>query len=224
MVQPQNLQFQATESSGNVSALLIKPKNAVCLYVFGHGAGAGMEHAFMEAMARQFAEVGIATLRYNFPYMEKGHRSPNAPAISQATVRSAVKLANDLAEGLPMLAGGKSYGGRMTSQAAALEPLVAVKGLVFLGFPLHAPGKPGSERGAHLHDVAVPTLFHQGTRDKLADLILLKPLLKKLGSTTTLHEIEGGDHSFKVLKSTGRSPEEIMIEIATTVKNWSQSL
>ena len=224
MVQPQNLQFQATESSGNVSALLIKPKNAVCLYVFGHGAGAGMEHAFMEAMARQFAEVGIATLRYNFPYMEKGHRSPNAPAISQATVRSAVKLANDLAEGLPMLAGGKSYGGRMTSQAAALEPLVAVKGLVFLGFPLHAPGKPGSERGAHLHDVAVPTLFLQGTRDKQADLILLKPLLKKLGSTTTLHEIEGGDHSFKVLKSTGRSPEEIMIEIATTVKNWSQSL
>ncbi|MEM6526209.1 MAG: alpha/beta family hydrolase [Bacteroidota bacterium] len=142
MVQAQNLQFQATESSGNVSALLIRPQNAVCLYVFGHGAGAGMEHPFIEAMALQFAEVGIATLRYNFPYMEKGQRSPNAPAISQATVRSAVKLANDLAEDLPILAGGKSYGGRMTSQAAAREPLEGVKGLVFLGFPLHAPGKP----------------------------------------------------------------------------------
>ena len=224
MLQSKRLQFQATKSSGKISALLLRPDDAICLYVFAHGAGAGMEHAFMESMAQELAKMGIATLRYNFPYMEKGLRSPGSPAIAQATVRAAVAQARELEEDLPLLAGGKSYGGRMTSQASAEEPLLEVKGLVFLGFPLHAPGRPGSERGAHLYEVNAPSLFLQGTRDKLADLSLLKPLLKDLGPKATLHEIEGGDHSFKVLKSSGRTPGEVMKEMATTVRNWSGSL
>ncbi|MGI9544369.1 MAG: alpha/beta hydrolase family protein [Cyclobacteriaceae bacterium] len=223
MIQPKRLQFEASKSSGPVSALLLRPDNAKWLYVFGHGAGAGMEHKFMEAMAQQLAEVGIATLRYNFPYMEQGRRSPSAPGISMATVRSAVAKAREEADDLSLLAGGKSYGGRMTSQAAAKEPLEGVKGLVFLGFPLHAPGRPGSERGAHLHDVTVPMLFLQGTRDKLADLTLLKPLLKEVGPKASLQEVEGGDHSFKVLKSAGRSEEEVMKEMAEKMKDWAEN-
>ena len=218
------LKFEASKSSGQVSALLLRPDNAKWLYVFGHGAGAGMEHRFMSAMSEQLAEVGIATLRYNFPYIEQGRRSPSAPGISTATVRSAVTKAREVAGDLPLLAGGKSYGGRMTSQASAKEPLEGVKGLVFLGFPLHAPGRPGAERGAHLHEVTVPMLFLQGTRDKLADLSLLKPLLKDVGRKATLKEIDGGDHSFKVLKSAGKSEEEVVEELAQRMRDWAEGL
>ena len=224
MTQLQHSQFQASKSSGPVSALLLRPDKATCLYVFGHGAGAGMKHKFMEAMAQQLANVGVATFRYNFPYMEQGRRSPSAPGISMATVRSAVVKAQELAPNLPLFAGGKSYGGRMTSQAAAKEPLDGVKGLVFLGFPLHAPGRPGSERGDHLHKVTVPMLFLQGTRDKLADLNLLKPLLQKVGPKASLMEIEGGDHSFKLLKSAGKSEDEVMVELAKHFRDWSGNL
>ena len=167
----------------------------------------------MEAIAAGLAERGIATLRYQFPYMEKGSKRPDPPAIAHAAVRAAVAAAAEHCAGVPLIAGGKSFGGRMTSQAQAKAPLAGVKGLAFFGFPLHAAGKPSSDRAAHLSDVKIPMLFLQGTRDALAELDLLKPVVKGLGKRATLHLTEGADHSFHVLKSSGRSDREVLAEI-----------
>lgn len=192
--------------------------------VLGHGAGAGMTHAFMEKLALDLGSQGIATLRYNFPYMEQGRRSPSAPAISQATVRAAVMKAQEIAPELPLLAGGKSYGGRMTSQAQAANPLSQVQGLVFFGFPLHAPGKVGDKRGDHLKKIAIPLLFLQGSRDTLADLSLLTPLCDKLAADTTLQVIAGADHGFSMLKSSDKDTDTVRTELAIRTANWFQNL
>lgn len=219
-----NLCFRATASSGEVSAILLRPENACWLLVLGHGAGAGMRHLFMEAIAQRLAGWGIATFRYQFPYMEQGRKGPNPLPILMRTVRSAVPVAREVADDLPLLAGGKSLGGRMTSNAAAREALPGVNGIVFLGFPLHAPGKPASERGAHLAEVTVPMLFLQGTRDKLADLKLLRPLCEKLRDRATLHIVEGADHGFQVLKRSGRTDEQVLEELGQTVSAWASRL
>lgn len=219
----QELEF-AVGSAGNVSALLLRPKDARACYVFAHGAGAGMRHASMEAIASGLAERGIATLRYQFPYMEKGGKRPDPPALAQAAVRAAVAEAAKLCAGLPLLAGGKSFGGRMTSQAQAKAPLEGVKGVAFFGFPLHPAGKPSSDRAEHLAEVKIPTLFLQGTRDALADLSLLKPVVKGLGSRATLHVAEGADHSFQVLKSSGRDDREVLAEILDAFAAWADEV
>jgi predicted alpha/beta-hydrolase family hydrolase len=181
-----------------VSGLLDLPSGAVALYVLAHGAGAGMAHPFMAAVAEKLAARQIATLRYQFPYMEAGSRRPDPPALAQATVRAAVAEAARLAPGLPLVAGGKSFGGRMTSQAQSAEPLPDVRGLAFLGFPLHPAGKPGTERAEHLDRVTVPMLFLEGTRDALAETDLIRGVCKKLGPRATLILFEGADHSFRV--------------------------
>jgi hypothetical protein len=216
--------FRASESSGDVSALLVRPEGATCLYVFAHGAGAGMRHRFMEAVVERLADRGVATFRYQFPYMEAGRRAPNRAPILVETVRSAIAEAARLAPDLPMVAGGKSMGGRMTSTAAASERLPGVQGLAFFGFPLHAPGRPSADRGAHLADVRLPTLFLQGTRDKLADLSLLEPLLKSVHPRPTLHVVEGADHSFHVLKRSGRNDDEVLDEICGAFVDWAGAL
>src|ERR1700741_1094828 len=207
-------------SAGHVSALLTRPKDARACYVFAHGAGAGMRHASMEAIAAGLAERGIATLRYQFPYMEKGSKRPDPPALAQATVRAAVAEAARACAGLPLIAGGKSFGGRMTSQAQAKAPLDGVKGLAFFGFPLHPAGKPSADRAKHLADVQIPMLFLQGTRDGLAELSLLKPVVKGLGGRATLHLAEGADHSFHVLKSSRRNDREVMKETLDAFAAW----
>lgn len=218
------LRFLASKSSGEVSALVIKPKGPKWLLVLGHGAGAGMRHPFMAQVAEDLAEHGIATFRYQFPYIEQGRKAPNPAPILMATVRSAVEAAKKALPGVPVLAGGKSMGGRMTSSAAAKEPLEGVRGIVFFGFPLHAPGKASSDRAAHLFDVQVPMLFLQGTRDNLANLDHLRPVCKKLGKKATMHIIEGGDHSFNVPKKLGRSKEEVYEELAKSVAEWASAL
>lgn len=212
--------FRASRSAGEVSALLLRPVDARCLLVLGHGAGAGMRHAFMEEMAARLAARGIATFRYQFPYMEQGRRSPSPRPLLLATVRAAAQAAAERAGDLTLFAGGKSMGGRMTSLAAAEGPLPGVAGIVFLGFPLHAAGRPGAERGAHLEQVKLPMLFVQGTRDKLAELELVRPLCAGLGERATLHVVEGGDHSFHVLKRSGRSDAEARDEVADAVAGW----
>src|SRR5438034_2927837 len=206
---------------GEVSGLLLRPKDARLLYVLAHGAGAGMRHPFLESISQRLAEQGIATLRYQFPYMERRSRRPDPPAVAAATVRAAVAEAARIAPDLPLVAGGKSFGGRMTSTAQAEEPLPGVRGLVFLGFPLHPPGRAGDQRAEHLAQVQVPMLFLQGTRDDFADLTLLKPLIKRLGQRATLHLVEGGDHSFHVLKRSGRTDADVMGEIADAIAEWS---
>src|SRR5436190_15557892 len=206
---------------GEVSGLLLRPKDARLLYVLAHGAGAGMRHPFLESISQRLAEQGIATLRYQFPYMERRSRRPDPPAVAAATVRAAVAEAARIAPDLPLVAGGKSFGGRMTSTAQAEEPLPGVRGLVFLGFPLHPPGRPDDKRAEHLAHVQVPMLFLQGTRDDFADLTLLKPLIKRLGQRATLHLVEGGDHSFHVLKRSGRTDADVMGEIADAIAEWS---
>jgi len=208
---------------GEVAGLLHIPPGASRLLVFAHGAGAGMRHAFMESAASVLADNGIATLRYQFPYMQKQSGRPDPPAVLHATVRAAVRAAAAQAPDLPLLAGGKSMGGRMTSQAAAEEPLEGVRGIVFFGFPLHPAGSPASARGAHLARVTVPMLFLQGTRDKLAELDLLRPILAEI-PRATLKVFEGADHSFHLLKSAGRSDQELLEEIARTVADWAGSL
>jgi uncharacterized protein len=219
MTPAQELKF-AVGSQGNVSALLMRPNDARTCYVLAHGAGAGMRHASMEAIAAGLAERGIATLRYQFLYMEKGSKRPDPPPLAQATVRAAVGEAAKACAGLPLIAGGKSFGGRMTSQAQAKAPLDGVEGLAFFGFPLHAAGKPSSDRAAHLADVKIPMLFLQGTRDALADLSLLKPVVKSLGNKARLHLAEGADHSFHVLKSSGRNDREVLTEILDAFAAW----
>lgn len=219
MTSAQELKFDVG-SAGSVSALLTRPNNARACYVLAHGAGAGMRHAAMEAIAAGLAERGIATLRYQFPYMEKGSKRPDPPPVAHATVRVAVAEAAKTCPGLPLIAGGKSFGGRMTSQAQAKAPLDGVKGLAFFGFPLHPAGKPAVERAKHLADVKVPMLFLQGTRDALAELDLLKPAVKGLGSNATLHLAEAADHSFHVLKSSGRNDREVLAEILDAFVAW----
>ncbi|UWU93078.1 alpha/beta family hydrolase [Bradyrhizobium sp. CB1015] len=209
---------------GTVSAILTQPTHARACYVLAHGAGADMRHAFMEKVAAGLAQRGIATLRFNFPYMEEKKGRPDPPAIAHASVRVAVAEAARLCPGLKLVAGGKSFGGRMTSQAQSKSPLPDVKGLVFLGFPLHAAKKPSSERAEHLAAIAIPMLFLQGTRDELADLAHLKPVIEQLGRKATLHEIAGGDHSFAVLKKSGRTNDEALTEVLDALAAWTDAL
>jgi predicted alpha/beta-hydrolase family hydrolase len=203
-----------------VSALLLRPTNAKALYLFAHGAGAGMTHRAMESNANGLAERGIATLRYQFLYMEKGSKRPDTPKLAHAVVRAAAAEAARLAPDLPLSAGGRSYGGRMTSQAQADEPLAGVKGLAFLGFPLHPAGKPGIERAEHLARVGVPMLFVSGDRDALADLDLLKPVVDGLGDRATLHLVNHADHSFKVAAKSGRTSADAEAEALDALANW----
>lgn len=216
--------FQASRSSGEVSAILDRPEHARWLYVFGHGAGAGMRHGFMERASAALGAQGIASFRYQFPYVEKGLRRPDPQPILLSTVRAAVAEARGAAGDLPLLAGGKSMGGRMTSIASAAEPLEGVRGLVFFGFPLHPPGKPGTDRSEHLDRVSVPMLFLQGTRDKLANLDLMKPLAERLGERATLHIVEDADHSFAVPKRAGRDLDDVLFELARTTAEWAGRL
>ena len=224
MTDSAELRFAVGERAGEVSGLLLRPDGARLLYVLAHGAGAGMRHPFLESISQRLAERSIATLRYQFPYMEQRGRRPDPPAVAAATVRAAVIEAARVAPGLPLVAGGKSFGGRMTSTAQAEAPLPGVRGLVFLGFPLHPPGRPGDTRAEHLAKVQIPMLFLQGTRDDFADLKLLRPVVKRLGERATLQLIEGGDHSFKVLKSAGRTPDEVMTDLAAMIDGWATSL
>ncbi|MCC6788721.1 MAG: dienelactone hydrolase family protein [Hyphomonadaceae bacterium] len=208
------------DSDATISGLWLAPPNAKAAYVFAHGAGAGMAHKSMAAIAEGLAERGVATLRYNFLYMERGSKRPDAPALAHGAVRAAAAKASDLAPKLPLFAGGKSFGGRMTSQAQALDPLPNVRGLVFFAFPLHPAGKPGDERAKHLDDVAIPMLFLQGTNDALAALDLLQPVAKKLGKRATLALFEHADHSFHVLAKSGRKDAEVLAEILDTAARW----
>jgi predicted alpha/beta-hydrolase family hydrolase len=208
------------ESGYAVSALLLRPKDARACFVFAHGAGAGMSHPSMEAVATGLCDRGIATLRYQFPYMEKGSRRPDAPAVAHAAVRAAVTEAARCCAGLPLLAGGRSFGGRMTSQAQAVAPLAGVRGLAFLGFPLHPAGKPSTARAAHLSELKIPMLFLQGTRDGLAELKLLEPVIKGLGSLASLHLVQDADHSFHVPARSGRNDREVMGEVLDAFKAW----
>jgi len=252
--------------AGEVSAILLRPADAGCLVLLGHGAGAGMRHSFMEEMAEELAGAKVATLRFNFPYMEQRRKVPDRAPVPTDTVLAAVRAAAEAAPELPLFAGGKSYGGRMSSQAAADTSLPSaqislasaasrasastsrlsasktsraadtsqasaagtsmakVRGVVFFGFPLHPPGQPSTKRAEHLARVKLPMLFLQGTRDKLADLSLLRPICAKLGSRATLHIIETADHSFHVLKSSGKTDAEVMREMARTVGDWTDKI
>lgn len=219
-----NLDIHVSERIGRVSGILTRPSDAGVLYLLAHGAGAGMRHRFMEAIAGALAERGVATLRYQFPYTEAGARRPDPPAVLHATVRAAVATAAEVAPDLSCIAGGKSMGGRMTSGAAAREPLPGVAGLVFLGFPLHPPKRPSEDRAEHLSTVGVPMLFLQGTRDDLADLGLITGVCARLGPRATLHVVDGADHGFEVLKRSGRTDGEVLVELAETVVGWCRSL
>lgn len=210
----------ALDGDAAVSGLWLAPPKATAVYVFAHGAGAGMAHKSMAAIADGLAERGIATLRYNFLYMERGSGRPDSPALAHQAVRAAVAKASELAPELPLFAGGKSFGGRMTSQAQALDPLPHVRGLIFFGFPLHPAGKPSDERAKHLDDVAIPMLFLQGTNDALASLDLLKPVAKKLGKRATLALFDPADHSFHVPAKSGRKDSEVLAEILDTAAAW----
>jgi uncharacterized protein len=209
------------ENGTTVSALLLRPQLAQACFVFAHGAGAGMTHEFMEVVAAGLCERGVATLRYQFPYMEKGSKRPDAPAIAHAAVRAAVAEAARCCPELPLIAGGKSFGGRMTSQAQALSPLEGVRGLAFLGFPLHPAGKPSGERAMHLSDVHVPMLFLQGARDKLAELQLIKPVVENLGATACLHVVQEADHSFHVPARSPRTASDVLKEILDALAAWT---
>lgn len=218
---PVTIAIDATEE---VSGLLVLPPAARACFVFAHGAGAGMAHPFMSAFAGELADRGIATLRYQFPYMERGSRRPDAPPVAHATVRAAVKVASRLAPGLPLFAGGKSFGGRMTSQAQAAAPLPRVRALMFVGFPLHPAGKPADSRAAHLIDVAIPMLFLQGTRDELAVPELLRPVIERLGARATLAVVADADHAFHVPTRTGRRDEDVMAELANVMARWIRAI
>ena len=207
----------------SVSGLCLRPAKAKALYLFAHGAGAGMAHKAMESNATGLAERGIATLRYQFLYMEKGGKRPDPPRLAHAVVRAAATEAVRLAPDLPLFAGGRSFGGRMTSQAQADAPLPGVKGLVFLGFPLHPAGKPGVERAEHLAKVGVPMLFVSGNRDALAELELLEPLVACLGERATLHLVAHADHSFKTAAKSGRTSAEAETEALDALASWITS-
>jgi predicted alpha/beta-hydrolase family hydrolase len=208
------------DAARRVSALFRLPTRATACFVFAHGAGAGMEHPSMKAIADELAERSIATLRFQFPYMELGKRRPDPPPLCHATVRAAVAEAARLAPELALFAGGRSFGGRMTSQAQAIEPLPGVKGLAFLGFPLHPAGKPSDERAGHLSEVKVPMLFLQGTRDELATLDLLRPVIDRLGARATLELLQDADHSFHVPARTGRKDPQVRAEMLDALAKW----
>jgi predicted alpha/beta-hydrolase family hydrolase len=207
-----------------ISALLIRPPNPRACFVLAHGAGAGMTHSFMETVATGLGARAIATLRYQFPYMERGSKRPDSPAVAHAAVRAAVAEAAQRCPGLPLIAGGKSFGGRMTSQAQAIVPLAGVHGLAFLGFPLHPAGKPSSERASHLSDIHIPMLFVQGSRDKLAEVALLEPVIEQLGPSASLHLVPEADHSFHVPARSGRNDREVMGEILDKFSAWADAI
>jgi predicted alpha/beta-hydrolase family hydrolase len=207
------------ESGLRVSGILTMPPRARACYVLAHGAGAGMNHPFMAAVAEGLAARGIAALRYQFPYMERGSKRPDAPALAHATIRAAVDAATRLKPRLPLIAGGKSFGGRMTSQAQASTPLPCA-GLAFLGFPLHPAGRPSSDRAKHLFEIKIPMVFMQGTRDTLAELSELKPVCKKLGKLATLKLFEDADHSFHVPTRSGRKDAEVLDEVLDALATW----
>ncbi|NNC95984.1 MAG: alpha/beta hydrolase [Chitinophagales bacterium] len=223
MIKAKEIQIEVSENIGSVSALLMMPKKTVCVYVFAHGAGAGMHHPFMEKVANRLADRNIATLRYQFPYMEKGKRRPDPPKIAIATVKAAIGKAKQVDSTIPVVAGGKSFGGRMTSQAASKTEL-PIEGMIFLGFPLHAPGRNSNERADHLKSISKPMLFLQGGRDSLAKLELLEPVIKGLKGMAVLKILEGGDHSFKTRKKDGISEEEVMDWIANETQNFIKSV
>jgi hypothetical protein len=223
VVSPQKLEITVGKAA-TISALLIRPAQARACFVFAHGAGAGMTHCFMERVAAGLGERGVATLRYQFPYMERASRRPDPPAIAHAAARAAVAEAGRCCPGMFLIAGGKSFGGRMTSQAQALEPLAGVHGLAFLGFPLHPAGKPSTDRAMHLSDVHVPILFMQGTRDNLADVKLLESVIKNLRPSASLHWVTEADHSFHVLARSGRNDEQVMHEILDTFAGWIEAI
>jgi predicted alpha/beta-hydrolase family hydrolase len=214
----------AVNDAVRVSGLLLTPRQARACYVLAHGAGAGMNHPFLVAVAAGLARRGIATVRYQFPYMERRAKRPDPPQLAQATVRAAVAAAESLLPELPPIAGGKSFGGRMTSQAQAKAPLQGVRGLVFLGFPLHPAGRPSQEGAAHLFDVQIPMLFLQGTRDTLASLDQIEPLCKKLGGHATLRLFADADHSFHVPARTGRNDSQVLGEVLDVLAGWLDSV
>jgi uncharacterized protein len=212
----------AVSDTVHVSGLLQNPPHAWACYVMAHGAGAGMNHPFMAGVAAELARRGIATLRYQFPYMERGAKRPDPPRLAQATVRAAVAAALGLLPESPLIAGGKSFGGRMTSQARAKAPLKGICGLAFLGFPLHPAGHPSQERAAHLFDVQIPMLFLQGTRDSLASLEQIESLCKKLGKRATLKLFADADHSFHVPARTGRTDAQVLGDMIDAFATWSE--
>jgi predicted alpha/beta-hydrolase family hydrolase len=211
-------------ASHEVSGLFDRPSSARAVFVLAHGAGAGMDHPSIRDVATGLAHRGIATLRYQFPYMERKSRRPDPPPLCHATVRAAVAEASRLAPDLPLIAGGRSFGGRMTSQAQAQTPLAGVVGIVFLAFPLHPAGRPGTDRAAHLQDVHVPMLFLQGTRDELADLGLLRATVERLGARATLHLLQDADHSFHVPARSGRKDSDLRAEALDALSGWLDEL
>jgi uncharacterized protein len=219
-----DLRLRISDAIGDVAAFLLRPPDSWLLYVLAHGAGAGMRHPFLEQISASLAALGVATLRYQFPYMESGRGRPDAPALLEATVRAAVTRAGEIVPELPLIAGGKSLGGRMTSSAASALPLEGVRGLAFLGFPLHPPGQPGTRRAEHLRQVTIPMLFLQGTRDAFARIDLITDVCRGLEPRATLRVIEGADHSFGVLKRSGRTVGQVHDELATAIGDWARAL
>ena len=219
---PRDIELDVGPDLGRVSGLLTRPHDAWLLYILAHGAGAGMRHRFMEAIAAALSDRGVATFRYQFPYMEAGGRRPDSPAVAEATVRAAARHGAELKPELPMIAGGKSFGGRMTSGAAA-KSLPGVRGLAFLGFPLHPPGKPGISRADHLNNIEVPMLFLQGTRDQFAGRDLITEVCGRLAPRATLHLVDDADHSFAVPKRAGRPASSVIDELADTLADWARS-
>ena len=215
--------FIATPEKGEVSSILMRPNNAKWLLVLGHGAGTNMRHSTLQTIAERLADIGIATFRYQFPYMERGGGGRESEAVALQTVRSATAAAHEAASDLSILVGGHSYSGRMSSMSAAKEPIKHVKGLVFFAFPLHPSGREGTERAEHLTDVTIPMLFLSGTRDKLAVLDLLEPVCKKLGDKATLHLLDTADHGFKVLKRR-KTEEDVFVEMARVLGEWVETL
>jgi predicted alpha/beta-hydrolase family hydrolase len=214
------IKFFVNDKAGGVSGLLLEPSGARAFFLLAHGAGAGMRHKFMEEVAAKLADLNVATLRYQFPYMEKGTKRPDPQSVLTDSVRAAVAAAQKYAGELPLFAGGKSMGGRVTSLAAAQQPLDRVCGLIFFGFPLHAAGRPGAERAQHLAEIKIPMLFLQGSRDALAELKLFKPLCSKLGKRAELFVVDGSDHSFHMLKSAPRSDGEVLNDVVKKAAGW----
>lgn len=215
--------FLASSEKGEVSSLLMRPSDAQCLLVLGHGASTNMRHANLQTIAERLMDVGVATFRYNFPYSESGG-GRNSNAVCIETVRAAVAAAYRAAGDLKMLAGGHSFSGRMTSMALAEEPIEHLRGLVFFAFPLHPSGKPATSRADHLDDVQLPMLFLTGTRDKLAELRLLKPVCDRLGDNATLHLLDTADHGFKVLKRSRKTDEDVFVEMSRVIRQWVSAL
>jgi len=223
MTEATDLRLHISDAIGDVSAFLLRPPDAWLLFVVAHGAGAGMRHQFLERISASLAARGVATFRYQFPYLEAGRGRPDMPSILEATARAAVSKAGQIVPELPVVAGGKSLGGRMTSSAAAAGPLDGARGLVFLGFPLHPPGQPGTRRAEHLQRVNVPMLFLQGTRDAFAQLDLITDVCSRL-PLSTLHVVEGADHSFGVPRKSGRTLDQVLEEMVDAITRWARTL